>query len=210
MRNNQPVTQKEVIFSAEKMIVSKTDLKGQITFVNRDFIEISGFTEAELLGQPHNLVRHPDMPPAAFSDLWRNLKAERPWTGMVKNRCKNGDHYWVVANVTPIFENGKVAGYMSVRSLPTRAQVDDAEKAYRDLREGRAPGMTIRDGQLVKAGFSWSAWFKSRTIAQRIFANCGLLTAGMLLLGALAMWAISESDQRLQSVYAGQDRKSVV
>ncbi len=204
MRNNQPVTQKEVIFSAEKMIVSKTDLKGQITFVNRDFIEISGFTEAELLGQPHNLVRHPDMPAAAFADLWRNLKAERPWTGFVKNRCKNGDHYWVVANVTPIFENRNVVGYMSVRSLPTRAEVDAAEKAYRDLREGRSPGMTIRDGQLVKAGFSWSTWLKSRTIAQRIFAICGLLTAGMLLLGALAMWAISESDQRLQSVYSGQ------
>jgi len=204
MRNNQPVTQKEVIFPAGKMIVSKTDLQGRITFVNRDFIDISGFTESELLGQSHNIVRHPDMPSAAFADLWGNLKTGRPWTGLVKNRCKNGDHYWVVANATPIFENGQVSGYMSVRSLPTRTQVDAAEKAYRELREGLVRGMTVRDGQVVRAGFSWSEWRRSRSIGQRIFAICVLLTAGMLLLGGLGIRGVSETTQRLDSVYREQ------
>ncbi len=93
MRINTPVTDREVELSVDTMIVSKTDTKGRITYINRDFIDISGFTEAELMGQPHNIVRHPDMPPEAFDDLWKCLKAGRPWIGMVKNRCKNGDYY---------------------------------------------------------------------------------------------------------------------
>ena len=97
MRNNQPITEKEVVLAPDALIVSKTDLKGRITYLNRDFIEISGFTEAELIGEPHNIVRHPDMPAEAFEDMWRTLKQNRPWTGYVKNRCKNGDYYWVLA-----------------------------------------------------------------------------------------------------------------
>ncbi|MDO8961395.1 MAG: PAS domain-containing protein, partial [Methylophilus sp.] len=90
MKINMPVTQKEVELSDTSSIVSKTDLKGRITYINRDFIDISGFTEAELIGQSHNIVRHPDMPPEAYVDLWSTVKAGRPWNGMVKNRCKNG------------------------------------------------------------------------------------------------------------------------
>ncbi|OZB47357.1 MAG: chemotaxis protein, partial [Thiomonas sp. 14-66-4] len=102
MRNNQPVTQQEYVLKHDDFIVSKTDLKGRITFVNRTFVEISGFSEAELLGAPHNIVRHPDMPVEAYEDLWRTLKAGKAWQGMVKNRCKNGDFYWVMANANPI------------------------------------------------------------------------------------------------------------
>ena len=93
MRVNMPVTNVEVQLQDSSMIVSKTDLKGQITFINRDFLEISGFTEQELMGAPRNIVRHPDMPAETFADLWQTLKAGRPWTGLVKNRCKNGDYY---------------------------------------------------------------------------------------------------------------------
>ena len=107
-------------------IVSRTDLKSRITYSNDDFIEFSGFTEAVLIGEPHNLVRHADMPEEAFADLWSTLKAGRPWTGLVKNRCKNGDFYWVVANATPVREGGTVVGYMSVRTRPTRDQVSAA------------------------------------------------------------------------------------
>lgn len=131
MRSNLPVTDKEVVLSPETLIVSKTDLKGRITYINRDFLEISGFAESELIGEPHNIVRHPDMPVEAFADLWSTLKEERPWTGLVKNRCKNGDYYWVLANASPLFENGQVAGYISVRSMPTREQVAAADNAYR-------------------------------------------------------------------------------
>ena len=102
MRTNLPVTNVEKLLADDSLIVTKTDLKGRITYVNRDFIEISGFSEKELLGEPHNLVRHPDMPSEAFKDLWDTMKQGRPWTGFVKNRCKNGDFYWVLANVAPI------------------------------------------------------------------------------------------------------------
>ncbi len=136
MKINMPVTQKEIELSDTSSIVSKTDLKGRITYINRDFIDISGFTEAELIGQSHNIVRHPDMPPEAFADLWNTVKSGKPWNGMVKNRCKNGDHYWVEANVAPIRQSGAVIGYMSVRSKPSRQQVEEADRLYRQWREG--------------------------------------------------------------------------
>ena len=204
MKINQPVTQKEVILEAGQSIVSKTDLKGQITYVNQIFINISGFVEDELLGQSHNIVRHPDMPAEAFADLWATLKADRPWSGLVKNRCKNGDHYWVLANVTPIFQNEVVSGYLSVRSAPSRAQVEAADGAYRQFREGRAAGLAIAEGQVVKSGFNLGGWLKNRKIAQRIFAICGLLTAGMLLIGGLGMLAVGDSNERLHTIYVGR------
>ncbi|MEY4765885.1 MAG: hypothetical protein RI907_2558 [Pseudomonadota bacterium] len=152
MRTNLPITQQEYVLKDGATIVSKTDLKGKITYINDDFIEASGFVEAELIGQPHNMVRHPDMPQEAFEDLWRTLQAGRPWTGMVKNRRKNGDHYWVVANATPIREGNAVTGYMSVRTRPTREQIDAAESLYRSFREGRAAGWKIQEGVAVRTG----------------------------------------------------------
>ncbi|KRT56418.1 PAS domain-containing protein [endosymbiont of Ridgeia piscesae] len=103
MKVNQPVTGVEIPLQEDTIIVSTTDLKGMITSANGAFIEISGFSEAELLGRNHNIVRHPDVPAAAFQDLWDTIKRGHPWTGIVKNRAKSGDHYWVKANVTPIY-----------------------------------------------------------------------------------------------------------
>lgn len=202
MKTNLPVTQKEVMLKAGQSIVSATNLKGQITYVNPDFLEISGFSEKELIGQPHNIVRHPDMPPEAFADLWTTLGAGRPWTGLVKNRCKNGDHYWVIANVMPTYEDGVVTGYMSVRSAPTREQVTETESVYRLFREGRAKALMIRDGEVIKSGFSLGRWLKGRSLAQFVFAICGVLISGMLLLGGMGLLHIHEGDKRLQTVYA--------
>ena len=139
MKINLPVTQKEIELKEGASIVSKTDLKGAITYINREFLEISGFSESELVGKNHNIIRHPDMPSAAFEDLWRTVKAGKPWNGMVKNRCKNGDHYWVEANVTPIREGKAVVGYMSVRNKVTRGQIEQAEKLYQQMRDGKLP-----------------------------------------------------------------------
>ena len=141
MRNNQPITQQEKEFSADTRLVSMTDLQGDITFVNLDFLHISGFTEQELLGSHHNIVRHPDMPPAAFADLWRTIKAGKTWRGLVKNRCKNGDHYWVDAYVMPIVQEGETVGYQSVRSKPSRAKVAEAEQLYARMRKD--PSLTL-------------------------------------------------------------------
>lgn len=153
MRNNQPVTGIEYLMKQGQSIVSKTDTKGRITYVNPSFVDVSGFSEQELLGKAHNLVRHPDMPPEAFADLWSTLQAGEPWTGMVKNRRKNGDFYWVVANVVPIQEHGRVTGYMSVRTAPTRAQVEHATRLYGQIRKGEARGLAIVSGQVVRGGW---------------------------------------------------------
>src|SRR5690242_6122694 len=127
MRNNQPVTQKEVPFPADQYLVSKTDLGGVITHANDAFVSISGYAHGELIGQNHNVVRHPDMPPQAFADLWQTVKSGLPWRGVVKNRCKNGDHYWVDALVVPVKKGGDITGYMSVRTPPSRDQIAAAE-----------------------------------------------------------------------------------
>ena len=138
MRVNLPVSGREVIVGDTSNILSTTDLNGTITYANPDFVAISGFSEQELLGEPHNMVRHPDMPEAAFADLWQTLKANRSWMGLVKNRCKNGDHYWVSAFVTPVSRDGKVVEYQSVRTRPQPEQIRMAETLYARMREGRA------------------------------------------------------------------------
>ncbi|MBW8077942.1 MAG: PAS domain-containing protein, partial [Gallionella sp.] len=101
------VSQREVPYPANNVLISKTDTKGIITYANQAFVEISGYSHEELMGKSHNLVRHPDMPPMVFKWMWDTLKAQRPWRGTVKNRCKNGDHYWVRATVAPIVEDGR-------------------------------------------------------------------------------------------------------
>ncbi len=150
---NAHVTQKEVLYPAGVVLISKTDTKGIITYCNDAFEEISGYSRAELIGKSHNIVRHPDMPPQAFKWLWDTLKSERPWRGMVKNRCKNGDHYWVRATVAPIVEGGKIIGYVSVRKAPTRNQIAEAETLYRQLNESGAPMVSRFERFKVK---NWS------------------------------------------------------
>ena len=163
MRTNLPVTGIEYPLQDGQSIVSKTDTKGRITYVNPTFVEVSGFTEEELIGKAHNVVRHPDMPPAAFADLWQTLQAGEPWTGLVKNRRKNGDFYWVVANVVPIQEEGTTVGYMSVRTRPARDQVERAEAIYKRFRDGRAEGLAIRRGAVVRTAW-WARLLDLRTL----------------------------------------------
>ncbi|MHB9118968.1 MAG: methyl-accepting chemotaxis protein [Burkholderiales bacterium] len=138
MKTNLPITGIEFPYPKGKILVSKTDLKGAITYANDAFIEVSGFDKDELYGKNHNVVRHPDMPPAAFADLWAKAKNGQPWRGMVKNRRKNGDHYWVDATVVPIQKGNQTIGYMSVRREPSRQQIDAADQLYRQALKGEA------------------------------------------------------------------------
>ncbi len=138
MRNNQPVLNQEFSFPTGETLVSTTDLKGRITYCNAAFVATSGFSKEELLGQPHNIVRHPDMPEEAYRDMWQTIAAGLPWSAPVKNRRKDGMHYWVMANVTPLMSGDAPIGYMSVRTQPSRAQVDAAEQLYAAMRREKA------------------------------------------------------------------------
>lgn len=135
VRNNGPVTNREYALGAQDTLLSATDLKGRIIYANDAFIEVSGFDWSELTGKAHNLVRHPDMPEAAFADLWHTIQSGRTWTALVKNRRKNGDHYWVRANAAPIRQGDAVVGYLSVRVPATPEQVAEHESFYQRLRQ---------------------------------------------------------------------------
>jgi PAS domain S-box-containing protein len=155
MRVNEPITSHEIEVPGGEPLVSRTDPSGRITFVNHVFVDVSGFTEAELVNENHNIVRHPHMPKEAFANLWSTIRDGRPWDGLVKNRAKNGDFYWVRANVTPEVENDQVTGYISIRAKPTRADIDAAEKTYEAIRNGNAIGVGLRDGEVFASGW-WS------------------------------------------------------
>ncbi len=192
MRVNLPVTNIEYELSDSVSLVSRTDLKGRISYANPAFIEASGYSEAELLGQPHNLVRHPDMPEEAFADLWATLKAGLPWSGAVKNRRKNGDFYWVFANITPVLENGVTSGYLSVRSKLSRPQIAEAEHVYRQFKEGRANHMAISHGMVVRGGWLGRLMsFRRIPVNLRIALSTGIGAALMLGLGLLGWWETS-------------------
>ncbi|MFM2066855.1 MAG: hypothetical protein RLZZ584_1764 [Pseudomonadota bacterium] len=182
MRTNLPVTQKEYALPAGQSLVSVTDLKGRIIYCNAGFISVSGYTREELLGQPHNLVRHPDMPPAAFRDLWDTIASGTPWTGLVKNRRKDGDHYWVRANVTPMVDGDRITGFLSVRTAPTAAEVQAATALYARMHDEQTRGRVSLDlhrGAVIRHG---RLGHGLRRLATALDALGG--TAGVLQLGA--------------------------
>ncbi|MDX1399230.1 MAG: PAS domain-containing protein, partial [Oceanospirillum sp.] len=194
MKQNLPVTQVEKSFPDDLPLVSTTDLKGQITFVNDAFVEISGFTREELMGKAHNMVRHPDVPPPVFADMWQTLQKNKPWMGVVKNRCKNGDHYWVNAFVTPIFDNGQVIGYQSVRSKPKQSLVKRTEEIYERVAKGRkrfslydlnlssSVPVLLFASTLIPSGLSW--WLDLSAPAT-LAASAGVGITGLIILRSL-------------------------
>lgn len=172
MRKNLPVYDTETKVRPDQYLISRTDLKGRITYANPTFIDICGFSRDELIGKAHNIVRHPDVPPALFQDLWDTLKAEKTWTGVVKNRRKDGGYYWVLATVTPIVNNDTVSGYTSVRIMPSDAQIAQTIQIYDEINTETNRGYIIRGGQRVRTG-----WRRVLSLIQQPFAPT--LSAGM-------------------------------
>lgn len=169
----------EYVLTSTDLLVSRTDLNGNILFVNNDFERISGYSREELIGQSHNIVRHPDMPKAAFADLWRTLKAGEPWTGIVKNRCKNGQFYWVSANVSPFYENNQITGYISVRTKPLPEQIKAAEMAYAILNSNKNSKIKLNAGNVVENTFISKFNFLKRASIKALFLSNSLLSVAM-------------------------------
>ena len=190
MRNNQPVSGHEFPFPEGQTLVSTTDLKGRVLYCNPAFVAMSGFEREELLGQPHNIVRHPDMPEEAYRDMWATISSGQPWSAAVKNRRKDGGFYWVTANVTPIMQGGQPAGYMSVRTQPSRAQVQAAEALYAVMRDEAKTGHLVHrleGGQLRRHTVGARL---GRALTPGLGTRVGLVTGTLCALTAVgsAVW----------------------
>ncbi|MDH1902438.1 methyl-accepting chemotaxis protein [Comamonas aquatica] len=207
MRENLPVMDQEFDYPADELLMSTTDSQGRITHCNAAFERVSGYTMQELMGQPHNLVRHLDMPPEAFKDMWSTIGHGRSWKGLVKNRRKDGSFYWVAAHVTPIVHQGRPVGYMSVRAKPTRAQVQSAEALYAQLHAQRGqsqPSVALHAGHVRRQGWrnhlgklqrlsftQRMAWLLAPVLALAlIFPWMGWTQAWQLAVQALALLAL--------------------
>ena len=197
MRTNLPVTHREFPFPPGQTLVSTTDTKGRILYCNDVFVSVSGFEMDELLGQPHNLVRHPDMPEEAYRDMWATIQSGKPWSAAVKNRRKDGDHYWVMANVTPLMQNGQPTGYMSVRTEASRETIEQSESLYAQMRAEAQAGRrvhTLQAGRVVKQTLTGRVKEALRLTLQMKFA---LVLLAMLIVGQFvsqlvpASWPLS-------------------
>jgi len=208
VRTNLPVSDVEQPFPHGQTLVSKTDLKGAITYANDAFIAISGFASEELLGKNHNVVRHPDMPPEAFADLWTTIKAGKPWRGIIKNRCKNGDHYWVKALVVPVREANQTTGYMSVRTEASAAEKSAAAALYAAIKAKKASLGRVGPIDLIfRLSFNtrfalFVALMTGLAIAAGVAGSAGATTlsasiCGLAVIAALgSMWFMSHTIAR--------------
>ena len=170
------VTQNEYPLDDDTTLMSTTDVHSYITHANDTFVQVSGYQLDELTGQPHNMVRHPDMPKAAFADMWYTLQQGEPWSGIVKNRCKNGDHYWVRANAVPMVRRGQVTGYMSIRTRATAEEIAAVEPLYRALNDGRCK-KRIHKGLVVGKG--WLGKLPAMPLRWRVRSVMAVLFAGL-------------------------------
>mgnify|MGYP000925296015 FL=1 len=186
MRSNSPVTQKEYLLNEKATLLSTTNTQSHITYANSAFIDASGFGENQLMGEPHNIIRHPDMPPAAFADMWFTLQQGDSWTGMVKNRRHNGDHYWVRANVTPVWHNEQLTGYISVRTVPARQEIEQSEQLYHKINNNNFKGHRLFKGIIIRRGvLACLSAFQWLSIRQRVNYAIGIslfLALGIIFL----------------------------
>ncbi|HBC8644653.1 TPA: methyl-accepting chemotaxis protein [Citrobacter koseri] len=186
MSSHPYVSQHNYPLDDDTTLMSTTDLQSYITHANDTFVQVSGFTLNELLTQPHNLVRHPDMPKAAFADMWYTLRQGEPWSGIVKNRRKNGDHYWVRANAVPMVREGRVTGYMSIRTRATDEEIAAVEPLYKALNEGRS-NKRIHKGLVVRKG--WLGKLPAIPIRWRVRSVMAL--TGVVLMAAMAQMGVA-------------------
>ncbi len=202
MRNNQPVTQREYVLDEEAVLISRSDLKGNVTYANAAFVEVSGYSRDELLGAPHNLIRHPDMPEAAYADFWKTIQSGGTWQGTVKNRRKNGDHYWVNATVAPLRDGDRIVGYTSLRRKASDKQISLAEGVYAEIREkGKSRRYGLHQGALQRRGLGGiAARFQFTSLKAKL---TGMVVVALILLGlsgGLGLYGLNASGERLETL----------
>lgn len=192
MRNNQPVTQKEYKFPSHHRLISSTDKRGVIQHCNSEFVEASGFTREELIGKNHNLIRHPDMPAPVFKEMWRTLESGQSWLGLVKNRRKNGDHYWVSAFVTPVYDGKTIVGYESVRVPALNDEIARAASVYARMQEGKSPVSPVSRTVQTLSHLAPSLMLSFLMVLALGFTH-GVAAAGIALLGAIILMVTQQA-----------------
>ncbi|MBI5438538.1 MAG: SpoIIE family protein phosphatase [Nitrosomonadales bacterium] len=195
MRLNLPVSNIEFTLPDGAVIVTKTDLKGVITYCNNAFVEVSGRTRDEIIGQPHNVVRHPDMPPEVFADLWNTIKSNKSWQGVVKNRRSDGSFYWAISNVTPLQENGKTTGYVAFRYKAAREQIDNVSGAYRELRNGSS-GLHVEEGNIIRVKSRFLRRIGAVSVKIRLLALMAMLLGTLVVIGIFNINAAAQAHDR--------------
>ncbi|WP_001230750.1 methyl-accepting chemotaxis protein [Leptospira interrogans] len=191
MRKNLPITSQEITIPINSVLISRTDMKGRISYVSQDFANISGFSEEEMLGEPHNLIRHPDVPSEIFREMWETIQDGNPWSGIIKNRAKSGDYYWVDATVTPVMNEGVISGYMSVRKKATEDQIRRAEILFSQLKNTKSFLWKLREGIQIlfkKLGLSGKIIVYALLVfVPLLFANFEWIRNGMIVLPILGV-----------------------
>ncbi|WP_404471119.1 methyl-accepting chemotaxis protein [Vreelandella venusta] len=202
MRNNQPITQREYALDDETVLISRSDLKGNVTYANAAFVEVSGYTRDELMGAPHNLIRHPDMPEAAYADFWKTIESGKTWQGTVKNRRQNGDHYWVHATVAPLRDGDRIVGYTSLRRKASPKRIALAERVYAEIREkGKSRRYALSEGQLKRRGIGGVfARFQLTSLKAKLTGMVIAALALLALAGGLGMYGLMQSGERLETL----------
>lgn len=195
------ITNTEQTFTAQQRLITATDASGKIIYCNDAFVKISGYTREELIGKPHNIIRHPDMPAVVFGTMWGYLKAGKSWMGIVKNRCKNGDYYWVSAYVTPILEHGRVTGYESVRVKPSREHVERAATLYARISAGKknqpmAHKHADLSACLALAGLAGGAAISAINLLPSVASQA--ITVGLFM--AIGLWSHARLGSRMNKI----------
>ncbi|QQX79148.1 methyl-accepting chemotaxis protein [Shewanella sp. KX20019] len=220
-RNNASLVKQEVKLTSADQLISSTDKQGVVTYVNQRFVEISGYSEQELLGHNHNIVRHPDMPKAAFKEMWEKLAAGQSWRGMVKNRCKNGDFYWVDAFVSPLFEQGKLVGYQSVRVAPKTKYINKAQQVYQRINLGKrvSDPISLTNKRLLSAlcaglglaaaGYIWG-WGVILAGVLLMAVNLAIFYDEAFRIPARLMQMKQQHDSISRFIYCGRDTSSLL
>jgi methyl-accepting chemotaxis protein len=199
MGPNQTLTQNEYVVREGALIVSITGADGKIVAVSPEFIQVTGYSNEELIGKDHGLLRHPDTPQAVYDDLWKTLKSGRPWSGLIKNRRKNGDYYWDISSVTPLREGGT----LSIRTRPSAQQVRDSEALFHKLREGTDKTLQLSEGRPYRAS-RWNSVNPLRNLSEQAqrWLDTGFGVAVLMLATALLLYPQLPGGAQLRSVTA--------
>ena len=194
MQTNLAVATPEYPVPTGEVLVSKIDLDGVLTYCNNTFVEVSGYSNDELIDVLHSVIFHPDMPPQVLTDMWHTMQTNKPWRGLIKNKRKDGRAYWVEANITPLIEKGKTVGYVSFCYKATAEQRVQVSAAYQAMQQG-APRLRIEAGKIIQVENPLLRWLNARSIKFRLVIFMSVLFGLLVVIGTFSLQEASDFHQ---------------